>query len=181
MFVGPTGARPRRNQRATRPQRPRATVAAARREQSAALKKRRRGTNGRLRLARRRTGTRRQGPRERRRQGRPRRGGGKGKGRGKGGKGKGKGKGGAKGGAKVVVEPHRHEGVFIARGKEDVIVTFNSTPGKDVSRGKAHQCRRPGERGRHHHKNRVPRVEPVPVQALCGYSWGGRYDTHETR
>ena len=60
------------------------------------------------------------------------RGGGKGKGRGKGGKGKGKGKGGAKGGAKVVVEPHRHEGVFIARGKEDVIVTLNSTPGKDV-------------------------------------------------
>ena len=66
------------------------------------------------------------------------RGGGKGKGRGKGGKGKGKGKGGAKGGAKVVVEPHRHEGVFIARGKEDVIVTLNSTPGKDASRGKAH-------------------------------------------
>jgi rRNA 2'-O-methyltransferase fibrillarin len=58
---------------------------------------------------------------------------GKGKGgaKGKGGKGKGKGKG-AKGGAKVVVEPHRHTGVFIARGKEDVIVTLNSTPGKDV-------------------------------------------------
>merc|ERR1712091_262955 len=44
----------------------------------------------------------------------------------------GKGGKGAKGGAKVVVEPHRHEGVFIARGKEDVIVTLNSTPGKDV-------------------------------------------------
>merc|ERR1719201_2138283 len=62
-------------------------------------------------------------------------GGGKGRGRG-GGKGKGKGKGkggkGAKGGAKVVVEPHKHAGVFIARGKEDVIVTLNSTPGKDV-------------------------------------------------
>lgn len=24
-----------------------------------------------------------------------------------------------KGGSKVVIEPHRHEGVFIARGKED--------------------------------------------------------------
>mmetsp|Transcript_21884 Transcript_21884/g.67407 ORF Transcript_21884/g.67407 Transcript_21884/m.67407 type:complete len:307 (-) Transcript_21884:76-996(-) len=55
-----------------------------------------------------------------------------GKGKGKGGKGKGKGKGGAKGGAKVVVEPHRHLGVYVARGKEDVIVTKNSTPGKDV-------------------------------------------------
>ena len=60
------------------------------------------------------------------------RGGGKGKGKGRGKGGKGKGGKGAKGGAKVVVEPHRHEGVFIARGKEDVIVTLNSTPGKDV-------------------------------------------------
>jgi len=33
-----------------------------------------------------------------------------------------------KGGSKVVVEPHRHEGVFIARGKEDALVTLNSTP-----------------------------------------------------
>lgn len=37
-----------------------------------------------------------------------------------------------KGGAKVVIEAHRHEGVFIARSKEDVLVTLNSTPGKDV-------------------------------------------------
>lgn len=34
-----------------------------------------------------------------------------------------------KGGAKVVVEPHRHEGIFVARGKEDALVTLNSTPG----------------------------------------------------
>ena len=62
---------------------------------------------------------------------------GDGKGKGKGGKGKGaKGKGGkgkgAKGGAKTVVEPHRHEGVFIARGKEDVLVTRSSVPGDAV-------------------------------------------------
>lgn len=37
-----------------------------------------------------------------------------------------------KGGAKVVVEPHRHEGVFVARGKEDALVTLNSTPGVAV-------------------------------------------------
>ena len=37
-----------------------------------------------------------------------------------------------KGGAKVVVEPHRHPGIFVARGKEDALVTLNSTPGKDV-------------------------------------------------
>ncbi len=37
-----------------------------------------------------------------------------------------------KGGSKVVVEQHRHEGVFIARAKEDVLCTLNSTPGKDV-------------------------------------------------
>ena len=37
-----------------------------------------------------------------------------------------------KGGAKVVIEPHRHEGVFIARGKEDALVTLNGTPGVAV-------------------------------------------------
>jgi len=58
---------------------------------------------------------------------------GKGDGKGKGGKGKGKGKGkGAKGGAKVVVEPHRHEGVYVARGKEDVLVTRSMVPGDAV-------------------------------------------------
>ncbi|KAJ3352592.1 fibrillarin, partial [Entophlyctis luteolus] len=42
------------------------------------------------------------------------------------------GRGGAKGGAKVVIEPHRHEGVFIARGKEDLLVTKNLVPGESV-------------------------------------------------
>ena len=37
-----------------------------------------------------------------------------------------------RGGQKVVIEPHRHKGVFIARGKEDALATLNSTPGKDV-------------------------------------------------
>ena len=32
----------------------------------------------------------------------------------------------------VVVEPHRHEGVFIARGKEDALVTLNMVPGEGV-------------------------------------------------
>lgn len=37
-----------------------------------------------------------------------------------------------KGGAKVVVEQHRHAGVFIARGKEDALVTRNMAPGESV-------------------------------------------------
>lgn len=37
-----------------------------------------------------------------------------------------------KGGARVVIEPHRHAGVFIARGKEDALVTLNLNPGKAV-------------------------------------------------
>ncbi|KAG6753546.1 hypothetical protein POTOM_043616 [Populus tomentosa] len=37
-----------------------------------------------------------------------------------------------KGGSKVVVEPHRHEGVFIAKGKEDALVTKNMVPGETV-------------------------------------------------
>ncbi|XP_044291155.1 rRNA 2'-O-methyltransferase fibrillarin [Varanus komodoensis] len=50
-------------------------------------------------------------------------------GRGGGGRG---GRGGFKGGKKVTVEPHRHEGVFICRGKEDALVTRNLVPGESV-------------------------------------------------
>lgn len=55
--------------------------------------------------------------------------------------------GGMKGGAKVIIEPHRHEGVFIARGKEDALVTLNSTPGKDVYGEKRIQVENPGPDG----------------------------------
>lgn len=41
-------------------------------------------------------------------------------------------KGGPRGGAKVIVEPHRHAGIFIARGKEDLLVTKNMAPGESV-------------------------------------------------
>ena len=33
---------------------------------------------------------------------------------------------------KVIVEPHRHGGVFIAKGKEDVLATKNLVPGDTV-------------------------------------------------
>lgn len=40
---------------------------------------------------------------------------------------------GIRGGAKVIIEPHRHPGVFVARGgKEDLLVTKNLTPGESV-------------------------------------------------
>ncbi|KAL8171520.1 hypothetical protein V2J09_023324 [Rumex salicifolius] len=55
--------------------------------------------------------------------------GGRGGGRGRGGRG---GAGGMKGGSKVVVVPHRHEGVFIAKGKEDALCTKNLVPGDSV-------------------------------------------------
>nr|POE86538.1 rrna 2'-o-methyltransferase fibrillarin [Quercus suber] len=44
----------------------------------------------------------------------------------------GRGGAGAKGGQRVVIEPHRHPGVFVARGKEDLLVTKNLTPGEAV-------------------------------------------------
>lgn len=50
----------------------------------------------------------------------------------KGGGGRGGGAGGFKGGKTVIIEPHRHEGVFIARGKEDALVTRNFVPGSEV-------------------------------------------------
>lgn len=37
-----------------------------------------------------------------------------------------------KGGAKVAIETHRHAGIFIARGKEDALVTKNMVPGESV-------------------------------------------------
>ncbi|KAF2443214.1 Fibrillarin [Karstenula rhodostoma CBS 690.94] len=42
------------------------------------------------------------------------------------------GAGGARGGARVIVEPHRHAGVFVGRGKEDLLLTKNLTPGESV-------------------------------------------------
>ncbi|XP_058529906.1 LOW QUALITY PROTEIN: rRNA 2'-O-methyltransferase fibrillarin [Ochotona princeps] len=70
-------------------------------------------------------------------------GGGRGGGGGGGGRGggfhsggnRGRGRGGKKGnqsGKNVMVEPHRHEGVFICRGKEDALVTKNLVPGESV-------------------------------------------------
>ena len=37
-----------------------------------------------------------------------------------------------KGGSKVVVQPHRHDGVFIAKGKEDALCTKNMVVGESV-------------------------------------------------
>ncbi|XP_048185629.1 rRNA 2'-O-methyltransferase fibrillarin [Perognathus longimembris pacificus] len=63
-------------------------------------------------------------------------GGGGGRGGGfQGGGNRGRGRGGKKGnqsGKNVMVEPHRHEGVFICRGKEDALVTKNLVPGESV-------------------------------------------------
>ncbi|KAF8077492.1 hypothetical protein N665_1032s0004 [Sinapis alba] len=54
-------------------------------------------------------------------------------GRGERGRGRGgPGRGGMKGGSKVIVEPHRHAGVFIAKGKEEALVTKNLVPGEAV-------------------------------------------------
>jgi rRNA 2'-O-methyltransferase fibrillarin len=51
----------------------------------------------------------------------------------RGGRGGAKGGPGAKGGKKVIVEPHRHKGVFVARGgKEDLLATANLVPGESV-------------------------------------------------
>ncbi|XP_051018764.1 rRNA 2'-O-methyltransferase fibrillarin [Acomys russatus] len=52
-----------------------------------------------------------------------------------GGRGRGGGRGAKRGnqsGKNVMVEPHRHEGVFICRGKEDALVTKNLVPGESV-------------------------------------------------
>ncbi|KAK1260759.1 Mediator of RNA polymerase II transcription subunit 36a [Acorus gramineus] len=60
------------------------------------------------------------------------RGGPGGGGRGRGGGGRGRGGGGMKGGSKVVVVPHRLEGIFLAKGKEDALCTKNMAVGESV-------------------------------------------------
>lgn len=62
------------------------------------------------------------------------RGGGRGRGgmRGGGRGGRGGRGGGMKGGAKVTVVPHRHDGVFLAKGKEDALCTKNMAAGESV-------------------------------------------------
>lgn len=72
-----------------------------------------------------------------RRGGGPRGGSGGGRGSSRGGPGaKNRGRGGSgggfRGGKSVIIEPHRHQGVFIARGKEDALVTLNFVPGSEV-------------------------------------------------
>ncbi|EAY96730.1 hypothetical protein OsI_18646 [Oryza sativa Indica Group] len=52
--------------------------------------------------------------------------------RGRGGCRGGGGRGGMKGGSKVVVVPHKHDGVFIAKAKEDALCTKNMVPGESV-------------------------------------------------
>ncbi|EIN07018.1 Fibrillarin [Punctularia strigosozonata HHB-11173 SS5] len=65
--------------------------------------------------------------------GRGGRGGPPGRGGARGGRGAGRGgRGGARGGANVVLEPHRHPGVFLAKGKEHMLVTKNLVPGESV-------------------------------------------------
>lgn len=61
--------------------------------------------------------------------------------------GRGGAKPGARGGAKVVVEPHRHSGIFIARGKEDLLLTKSTAPGTSVYREKLISVDEPGPDG----------------------------------
>jgi len=53
------------------------------------------------------------------------------RGRGASGRG-GRGRGGARGGSNTVIEPHRHPGIFVAKGKEHMLVTKNIAPGESV-------------------------------------------------
>ncbi|XP_065347726.1 rRNA 2'-O-methyltransferase fibrillarin isoform X1 [Cloeon dipterum] len=78
------------------------------------------------------------------------RGGGRGRGGppGRGGRGGRGGGGGMRGGATVVIEPHRHPGVFIARGKEDALVTLNMAPGDSVYGEKRISIEEAGKEGK---------------------------------
>lgn len=54
---------------------------------------------------------------------------------------------GGAGGAKVIIEPHRHAGVFVAKGKEHLLVTRNLVPGESVYGEKRISIETPAEDG----------------------------------
>lgn len=56
----------------------------------------------------------------------------RGRGGDRGGRGARGGRGGARGGSNTVVEPHRHPGIFVAKGKDHMLVTKNIVPGESV-------------------------------------------------
>ncbi|KAG1359639.1 hypothetical protein COCNU_08G010850 [Cocos nucifera] len=72
--------------------------------------------------------------------------GGMGRGGGRGGMGRGGGRGGMKGGSKVIVQLHRHDGVFVAKGKEDALCTRNMVAGESVYGEKRVSVQGPGSR-----------------------------------
>ena len=88
-----------------------------------------------------------------------------------------------RGGAKVVVEPHCHEGVFIARGKEDALVTKNMVVGESVYGEKRISVDVSGSREKQNSywptfcEDRLPSlclnsfstITPSPVLLLCCY------------
>ena len=61
-----------------------------------------------------------------------------GRGNGRGGRGAPRGRGGPRGGVgargkpQTRIEPHRHSGIFVAKGKEEFLVTRNMAPGESV-------------------------------------------------
>lgn len=103
-----------------------------------------------------------------------------------GGRGRGRGRGGMHGGSKVFVEPHRFDGVFIARGKEDALVTKNLVPGVTVYGEKkveveviafsfnASNSYKPGRGWRRERENRISSMESIPFKTCCrsfGRNW----------
>lgn len=48
----------------------------------------------------------------------------------------GRGRGGFRGGSRAAIEPHRHDGVFVVRGREDSLATLNMVPGESVYKEK---------------------------------------------
>ena len=75
------------------------------------------------------------------------------------------GRGGMRGGAKVAVEPHRHAGVFIARGKEDALVTKNLVPGEIQSLRSAEAAAR-NVAGRHQIQALLAGCLSAPVSCM---------------
>eukprot|EP00735_Rhodelphis_limneticus_P008915 TRINITY_DN2385_c0_g1::TRINITY_DN2385_c0_g1_i1::g.20925::m.20925 TRINITY_DN2385_c0_g1::TRINITY_DN2385_c0_g1_i1::g.20925 ORF type:complete len:327 (+),score=84.78,sp/P22232/FBRL_XENLA/75.83/4e-131,Fibrillarin/PF01269.12/2.1e-108,GCD14/PF08704.5/5.1e-05,PCMT/PF01135.14/0.02 TRINITY_DN2385_c0_g1_i1:47-982(+) len=89
---------------------------------------------------------------------------------GRGGGGRGGGRGGARGGgAKLAIEPHRHEGIFIARGKDrDSLLTKNFAPGETVYGEKKHSVDAPDGTGKIEYREWNPFRSKIAAAVLGG-------------
>lgn len=95
-----------------------------------------------------------------------------------------------RGGAKVIIQPHRLEGIYVAKGQQDALVTKSFYPGESVYNEKRISIQVFKGLGlflkvflgeRFHGQNRIQSLESLPLEDRCGRDRRCRRYLHQTR